>query len=155
MNHTFRKAGPADADRINELFIEMLNTICSVNDAQGYEQGYLDKFFADRDDWICVAENEKEVVAFLSVEVYKDEDYIYLDDFSVTEKCRNQGIGARLIAIAEEYAKDQAIANVTLHVEKSNQDAYRFYLRHGYRDHRDDGQRILMIKSVCDGQDKA
>ena len=41
MNCILRKAVPADTFRINELFVEMLNTIYSIRDAQGYEDGYL------------------------------------------------------------------------------------------------------------------
>lgn len=148
MNCILRKAVPADTSRINELFVEMLNTIYSIHDAQGYEDGYLERFFRDRDDWICVAEHEKEIIAFLSIEAYKDMDYLYLDDFSVTEEYRSRGIGAALIVAAEEYAKKIGISQVTLHVEKTNTDAYRFYLRHGYQDHTDEGHRILMCKSV-------
>ena len=150
MNYILRKAGMEDAERINELFVEMLNTICSIRDAQGYEKGYLDKFFSDADDWVCVAEYEKEIIAFLSVEVYRDKDYLYLDDFSVTKAYRNRGIGTALLEAAEQYAGKNEISEVFLHVEKSNRDAYRFYLRHGYRDHSDEDHRILMCKSVAE-----
>ena len=96
MKFEYRKAELSDSKRIAELFIEMLRTIYNTNDVDGYENGYLDKFFSESEDLIYVAELDKEVVAFLSIEVYKDDGYVYLDDFSVTEKYRDKGIGTKL-----------------------------------------------------------
>ena len=98
MKFEYRKAELSDSKRIAELFIEMLRTIYNTNDVDGYENGYLDKFFSESEDLIYVAELDKEVVAFLSIEVYKDDGYVYLDDLSVTEKYRDKGIGTKLIS---------------------------------------------------------
>ena len=89
MEHLFRTAESTDEERIRELFIEMLRTIYKTNDVKGYEDGYLDKFFSGGDDRIYIAEVSGEIAAFLSVEVYRDDDYIYLDDLSVTERMMN------------------------------------------------------------------
>ena len=148
MDYVLRKAEAADTIRIEELFIEMLQAIYHTDDVEGYEAGYLEKFFSDKEDWICVAEYENDVVAFLSIEVYRDEDYIYLDDLSVTEGCRNQGIGTELIHTAEKYAEEIGITKIVFHVEKANEDAYRLYSRLGYSEDADEGSRIRMSKSV-------
>ena len=148
MDYVLRKAETDDTIRIEELFIEMLQAIYHTDDVEGYEAGYLDKFFSDKEDWICVAEYENDVVAFLSIEVYRDEDYIYLDDLSVTEGCRNQGIGTELIHTAEKYAGEIGITKIVFHVEKANEDAYRLYSRLGYSEDSDEGSRIRMNKSV-------
>ena len=146
MDFIYRKANMADAARINELFVEMLQTIYHTDDVKGYENGYLDKFFAGCEDWICVAEYENEIVAFLSIEVYRDEDYIYLDDLSVTKRCRNCGIGTELIRRAEAYSESIGISRIVFHVEKTNQEAHRLYLKLGYSDDEEQGSRIRMIK---------
>ena len=148
MDCLLRKAESADAGRIEELFAEMLKAIYHTDNAEGYETGYLEKFFSDKEDRICVAEYENEVVAFLSTEVHRNEDYIYLDDFSVAEEYRNKGIGTKLIHAAEKYVEEIGIAKIVLHVEKANKDAYRFYLRLGYIGDADEGSRIRMHKSV-------
>ena len=148
MKYVLRKAISADTIRIEGLFVEMLKAVYHTDDTEGYETGYLDKFFSDKEDWICVAEYENEVVAFLSIEVYRDEDHIYLDDLSVAEDCRNKGIGTALIHAAEKYAAEIGIAKIVLHVEKANEDAYRLYLRLGYIEDADEGSRIRMNKSV-------
>ena len=148
MDCVLRKAKPSDAVRLEELFAQMLKTIYHTDNVEGYETGYLDKFFLDKEDWICVAEYENDVVAFLSIEVHRDEDYIYLDDFSVTEEYRNKDIGTKLIHVAEKYAEEIGIAKIVLHVEKANEGTYRLYLRLGYSEDVDEGSRIRMHKSV-------
>ena len=148
MDYVLRKAKSVDTIRIEELFVEMLKAIYHTNDVEGYETGYLDKFFLDKEDWICVAEYENDVVAFLSIEVHRDGSYIYLDDLSVAEGYRNKGIGTELIHAAEKYAEDIGITKIVFHVEKANKDAYRLYSRLGYSEDADEGSRIRMNKSV-------
>ncbi len=142
-----RKAMPADEKRIRELFIEMLKTIYNTEDVQGYETGYLDRYWTPGEDVLFVAE-DNEVVAYLAVEVHREDemDYVYLDDLSVTENYRSQGIGSSLIHEAEAYAQEIGIQHILFHVEKSNTEAFRLYERLGYKIFRDDGNRYLMKK---------
>ena len=148
MNYQIRTAVPSDEKSIDALFREMLRTIYHTQDVNGYDAGYLDRFLAGGEDRIYVAE-DSEVRAFLSVEVHhEEEDYLYLDDFSVTETCRNKGIGTKLMQAAEAYARETGIPAVLLHVEKTNEAAFRFYERLGYTVFRDDGNRFLMIREL-------
>lgn len=149
MKYRIRIAVPKDEQKIRELFIEMLQTIYHTEDVQGYEPGCLDRYWINGEEHIFVAEDE-DVVAYLSVEVHheSDKDYIYLDDLSVTEKYRSQGIGSALIREAEKYAREIEIPDIVFHVEKSNTEAFRLYERLGYKIFRDDGSRYLMNKSV-------
>lgn len=144
--YTIRIAGPKDEERIRGLFIEMLETIYHTDVEEGCVPGSLDRFWAGGEDRVYVAEAE-EVVAFLSVEVHREEEaYVYLDDFSVTAAYRNQGIGTALLRAAEAYADALRIPAIALHVEKTNGAALRFYERMGYAAVRDDGNRYLMGK---------
>lgn len=149
MKYRIRIAVPKDEQKIRELFMEMLQTIYHTEDVQGYEPGCLDRYWINGEEHIFVAEDE-DVVAYLSVEVHheSDKDYIYLDDLSVTEKYRSQGIGSALIREAEKYAREIEIPDIVFHVEKSNAEAFRLYERLGYKIFRDDGSRYLMNKSV-------
>ena len=147
MAYTLRKARAEDKKRIEALFIEMLKSIYHTDEVRGYEPGYLDKFFSGSEDWICVAE-DGDVAAFLSIEAYREPDYLYLDDLSVTEACRGRGIGTSLIRSAENYAKDGGFSRIVFHVEQANRDAHRLYVRLGYRDDAVQGSRIRMIKSI-------
>ena len=154
MRFVYRKAESSDSGRIAELFEEMLRTIYHTKDVEGYEEGYLDRFFSGGDDLIYVAELEKEVVAFLSIEVYREENYIYLDDFSVTEACRGKGIGTKLISLAEDYAETSGVSAIVLHVEKTNEGAHQLYGKLGYLDHEDQGERIMMVKELRNPPDR-
>ena len=148
MKYSIRVAIPEDEQKIRELYIEMLQTIYHTEDVQGYETGCLDRYWIKGEERIFVAEDE-DIVAYLSVEVHHDPevDYIYLDDLSVAENCRNHGIGSALIHKAEAYAKEIGIQSILFHVEKSNTAAFRLYERLGFRIYRDDGSRYLMIKT--------
>ena len=149
MNCTFGKAEKKDSNRINELSIEMLQTIYHTDQVNGYSDGDLDRFFDGRDEWISIAIDEDRIIAFLSIEVHhEEEEYIYLDDLSVTKQYRNHGIGTQLIRNAESYAKDISIPAICLHVEKSNTAAFRLYERLGYEIYEDQGSRYLMIKHI-------
>ena len=111
MEFKIRKAVKEDETKIRELFIEMLQTIYSNNNVDGYEEGYLDKFFDGHEDWICVAEVNNSVAAYLSIEVHHEqENFIYLDDLSVSGKYRSNGIGTELIKTAEKFAEEADIS---------------------------------------------
>ena len=149
MNWTLGKAERKDSNRINELFIEMLQTIYNTKQVNGYSDGDLDRFFDGRDEWISIALDDDNIIAFLSIEVHhEDEEFIYLDDLSVTKQYRNNGIGTKLISNAEAYAQEIDIRTICFHVEKSNIAALRLYERLGYAIHEDQGSRYLMIKNI-------
>ena len=149
MRLTFAKAEEKDFNRINELFVEMLQTIYRTEQVTGYPDGALDRFFDGRDEWISIARDGDKVVAFLSIEVHHEENpYIYLDDFSVTKEYRSNGIGSGMIQVAESYAEEIHIPAILLHVEKSNTAAFRLYQRLGYAVQEDQGSRYLMSKKI-------
>ena len=149
-----RTAVPKDETRIRELFLEMLQTIFPDRDAEGYEDGYLDRFWNGTENRIFVAEDD-DVIAFLSAEVHTEPvKYIYLDDFSVTAAYRNRGIGTALIRMAEAYAEEKSASAVLLHVEKTNTSAMRLYERLKYSVFRDDGNRLLLKKDTSQQRDQ-
>lgn len=147
MEWKIRKAVKEDEAKIKELFIEMLQTIYANQSVEGYEEGYLNRFFNDQEDWICVAEANGSVVAYLSIEVHHEqENFIYLDDLSVSEKYRCKGIGTKLIKTAEKFAEETDISTIVFHVDKSNKSAFKLYERLGYSIMNDEGTRFRMIK---------
>ena len=151
MGTRFRRALPEDRERIGALFEEMLRSIYRCDQVRGLGEQDLDRFFSGGEDWICLAEEDGEVTAFLSIEVHREgPDYVYLDDLSVTEKSRGRGIGSRLIRIAEEYAGELGIPQLALHVEKTNGGARRLYERLGYSPFRDEGSRLCMVKRLSE-----
>ena len=149
MFFTIRKANKKDEKIICDLFFEMLKTIYNTDDVQGYEEGYLDNFFSDGENVIYVAENEGEIVGYISVEVHReDRVFIYIDDFSVSKEYRGNGIGNALLNEAEKYASSLSIPVSSLHVEKSNERALKFYSKNGYKVFEDQENRLLLIKEL-------
>ena len=148
MNITYRRAVPADIPAIERLFAEMLASV-GDDETEGYESGYLDKFFGGG-DVIYVAVSDGEVVGYISVEVYPD--FVYLDDLSVTEAFRGMGIGTKLIKFAERYAADSSVSSAALHVERTNTAARYLYQRLGYAVTDEDESRLKMTKHIRKGR---
>lgn len=53
---------------------------------KGFEDGYLDKFYVDDENVIFAAEINGRVIGFLSINSYREECYLCLDDYCVSEE---------------------------------------------------------------------
>ena len=146
MNFSIRQSVSDDKPEIEALFCEMLRTVYQTDSAEGYEAGYLGKFFAGSADRIFADETDGVFAGYISVEVYPE--HIYLDDLSVSGKFRNSGIGTALIKTAEKYAEDIGIFSAELHVEKENGNARCLYERLGYSVIAEDDSRFCMKKDL-------
>ena len=147
MDIVFRKATSDDKEAIEGLFVEMLQSICQKEEIEGYEKGYLDRFFLDLEDRIVVAVLDHTVIGYISIEVKRqDVQYVYIDDFCVKKEYRGLGIGTRLLRICEEYCHDLGLFRLCLHVERNNVSAQHLYCKNGYDLLREDGNRLLLKK---------
>ena len=156
MNINYRRSAPSDNETINELFIEMIKTINRrmIEDGvepyteleRGYEDGYLDTFYVDDNRIIFVADNGENVIGYLSTVIH--DNYLYLDDYCVSEKFRGYGIGSNLIKLSEEFAKEKGLDEVHLHVQTANHESREFYSRRGYGFISEEEKRILLGKKV-------
>lgn len=155
MNAIFRKAGPCDRSAIEELFVEMLGSIYGTENAEGYGSDYLHKFFSGGEDRIFVAEINEKVIAYISVEIKREErHFAYIDDFCVTAEYRCRGLGGELLEHSEHYADNLGMSAILLHVEKSNISARKLYEKRGYTAHRTDGSRLLLVKRLKKNDDR-
>lgn len=150
MDTVFRVATAGDEAAIRQLFVEMLRTIFHTQEVEGYPAGYVGRFFTGGEDEILVAEQAGMVVGFLSLESHREGEppFLYLDDFSVTAACRSQGIGFRLLDMAEEYAAALELGEIHLHVERDNLGARRLYRRRGFGVLAEQGARLLLGKKL-------
>lgn len=150
MDTVFRVATAGDEAAIRQLFVEMLRTIFHTQEVEGYPAGYVGRFFTGGEDEILVAEQAGMVVGFLSLESHREGEppFLYLDDFSVTAACRSQGIGFRLLDMAEEYAAALGLGEIHLHVERDNLGARRLYRRRGFGVLAEQGARLLLGKKL-------
>ena len=150
MDTVFRVATAGDEAAIPRLFVEMLRTIFHTQEVEGYPAGYVGRFFTGGEDEILVAEQAGAVVGFLSLESHREREppFLYLDDFSVTAACRGQGIGSRLLDMAEEYAAALRLGEIHLHVERDNLGARRLYQRRSFGVLAEQGARLLLGKKL-------
>lgn len=150
MDTVFRVATAGDEAAIRRLFVEMLRSIFHTQEVEGYPVGYVGRFFTGGEDEILVAEQAGAVVGFLSLESHREGEppFLYLDDFSVTAACRGQGIGSRLLDMAEEYAAALGLGEIHLHVERDNLGARRLYRRRGFGVLAEQDARLLLGKKL-------
>ena len=152
MEVRFRKAIKEDFARINELFQEMLRAIYGNEDVKGYGDGDLDYYFADKEDWICVAEVGGRIEGFLSIEVHREnENFLYYDDLSVSKAHRCKGIGTALLEKGEAYCKALGLSTLVLHVETDNERARELYEKRGFTLLKTDGTRLCLVKRLPGG----
>lgn len=152
MEVRFRKAIKEDFARINELFQEMLRAIYGNEDLKGYGDGDLDYYFADKEDWICVAEVGGRIEGFLSIEVHREnENFLYYDDLSVSKAHRGKGIGTALLDKGEAYCKALGLSTLVLHVETDNERARALYEKRGFTLLKTDGTRLCLVKRLPGG----
>lgn len=156
MDILYRKSVIEDIPYINELFIEMIKT---VNERMikkgiepykevGFEKGYLETFYNNDDRIIFVALDNKKIVGFLSICKYKEENYIYLDDYCVNKDYRGKGIGSKLMEMACEYAKKEKIDCILTHVEDANTESINYYNSKGFVEKEKEGHRLLIYKKI-------
>ena len=153
MNITYRKAIVSDKDSINNLFIEMVKTVNDRMIREGIEphkeleNGYsdeLDKYFIDDNNLIFVACDEDKIIGFISMNVFKDLDYIYIDDYSVSNRYRGLGIGSKLMEMVFKYADDNNISTIKGHVESANHESMDFYKKRGFVVEKQEDNRLLI-----------
>ncbi|MCZ6711065.1 MAG: GNAT family N-acetyltransferase [Gammaproteobacteria bacterium] len=96
---------------------------------------------ADKDALVYELDGEVFGVVLLSVGKFGDpgmeyQPYGVVDEIAVTERHRDQGIGRKLMAAAEAWAKSRGIKALLLDVWKRNERAIALYEKVGYQAHR-------------------
>ena len=95
---------------------------------------------------------EDKVIGYLEYSLIYDR--MEIDNFSVMEDYRNQGIGTKLMAHLISIAIEYRVVNVTLEVRCSNEIAINLYKKFGFREvalrkfYYGDEDGILMEKQV-------
>jgi GNAT superfamily N-acetyltransferase len=100
---------------------------------------------------LFVAEVNAEVVGFVGVRLEHEADeylstlvdYAYISDLVVLPSHRGQGYGAALLQHAEEWARQQGMTMLKIHVLAKNQQATSVYLQAGFRPY-----ELALLKQV-------
>ena len=101
--------------------------------------------------FLVVAEEEDNVVGFISYEHYETVYYvpgINITGLVVFKDFRNKGIGKRLLNYAEEYAKSKSLTFVRLNSGIQRKEAHSFYKNNGYDNIKEQIRFIKNFKEI-------
>lgn len=147
---TIRKATENDRSAIVEGFFALQAYERSIEpnraDPADIAETYLRDLWADCADGkteILVAEVDTGVVGWVGVVprhvsddiLDHDREFAYITDLIVLQDYRDQGIGHRLLAAAEECAARQGTRRLRVGVLAANAAAHRLYRSVGFRDY--------------------
>ena len=143
----FRKATIKDIDAINSLFYELDTDAINLH-PDHFQRGsrsfeYLSGIINDDKSDFILAIIDDDIVGFSllferatpDVSVLVPCKFAYLQDFIVTEGCRNKGVGAALMEQSKQWARERKMDYLRLSVLAGNKNAQRFYARHGLTEH--------------------
>ena len=127
-----RKIELKDIEEVFELLDELYeNKIEYSKFAQKYKESLKDSSF-----YGIVAVEENKVVAVCISRVVsrlaKKNDILFIDDLIVNQKCRNTGIGKKIIQTATDYAISKNCGALELTSMIENVNAHRFYENNGF-----------------------
>lgn len=127
-----RKIKIEDFDSVFELLNELYeNKIEYSIFAQKYKESLEDSDFYGI---VAIEENKVEGVLISRVinRLAKKKNILFIDDLIVNEKCRNTGIGKKLIQNATDYAISEDCGALELTSMIQNLNAHRFYENNGF-----------------------
>ena len=94
---------------------------------------------------LLLVEEENELIGFTAFYLNNNIKQLYIPIIGVDNKCRNLGVGSKMIKYLEAY-KAEEYRSIGLEVKKSNENAYKFYRKNGFVEAEDRNEKILMIK---------
>lgn len=126
-----REAKIEDAKAIVELSLQMGSHALSENETRTM----IAKFYNQKNEVIFVAEKESQILGYVSI--YCNFEILTgpqarIDVIVVDENTRGLGIGRKLMAQAEEWAKEQGSQTMKLASNAKRTDSHTFYEKIGY-----------------------
>ncbi|WGW13582.1 GNAT family N-acetyltransferase [Saxibacter everestensis] len=79
---------------------------------------------------VWVAEHDGDLVGLLVLKL--EHDHLLLDNVAVSPDAQGLGIGAQLLAFAEEQAREHCLAEVRLYTNEAMTENLAYYPRHGF-----------------------
>ncbi|MCL2087857.1 MAG: GNAT family N-acetyltransferase [Oscillospiraceae bacterium] len=138
---TIRKATVKDLKSIKELYWELDSVAINLKPEdfkhkERSDEHLIEIINSDKSDFL-VAMISKKVAGFsLIYERELDSDknphkYAYIQDFVVKKEYRRRGVGARLMDVSKVWAKNRNALELRLSIMPENENARRFYTKHG------------------------
>jgi ribosomal protein S18 acetylase RimI-like enzyme len=105
---------------------------------------------AVRDGLTWVAEEDGEIVGLLVLVVYPD--HLLLENVAVLPSAQGRGVGARLLALAEDEARARRLGEIRLYTNEAMTENLAYYPRRGYtqthRAEQDGFRRVFFRKRI-------
>jgi ribosomal protein S18 acetylase RimI-like enzyme len=106
---------------------------------------------AVRDEQAWAAVDDGEIAGF--VVLIPESGYLLLENVAVQPAAQGRGIGARLLAQAEDHARELGLAEIRLYTNEAMTENLAYYVRHGYvethRAEQDGFRRVFFRKRVA------
>jgi GNAT superfamily N-acetyltransferase len=130
---TTRLAGPADAETLHALVMELAAHEGSLDDVRVTIDGWRE-LLTRSDVRVLIAQIGDEAVGYAStvrrLSLWLGADVLALDDLYVREAARNRGVGRALMASVASLAAPERL-RVVWGASLTNTDGHRFYQRLG------------------------
>ncbi len=132
MNGVWAEVEEQHADALPHIFRRVSNP--------ERDRRYVASIMADSNAAIMVAEHKGMIIGLIQVAIQEAADlpymvarrYAKISDLVVAERFQRQGVGAALMAAADEWARKHRAGSIELNVYEFNQSARDFYEQQGY-----------------------
>ena len=128
MTNKIRLANIKDSETLFELFNSSEYLIGGKNDK--YTINDIKDYINNKSNMIVVYESDEKVLGVIYAELHKC--YIYIADFVVDSKHRNNGIGNKLLTFIENIAISKNIREIEMFVESTNKNMLNFVQKRKY-----------------------
>ncbi|NLC65454.1 MAG: GNAT family N-acetyltransferase [Clostridium sp.] len=124
--------------QVHKLYAEKRPDLYKVSGVL-YSEEFLKSFFENNKKVILVTISDNEIIAYsflefidVNIPMMVERKYIYIHDFAVSKKYRNQGIASGLLIHIEEYAREKGALKLELAVHLFSQEAIKLYKKIGF-----------------------
>ncbi len=93
---------------------------------------------------VCTCDDE--MAGFTAYYLNGSAHQVYITLICVDSAFQSQGIGGKMIDYLSSLSKDAGYDCIALEVNKANGKAHRFYVKHGFVEQEDRGEKLLMKK---------
>jgi GNAT superfamily N-acetyltransferase len=138
MNAIIREARPEDFEAVAALLEELGRPKALGTPDEQAVRGRFEEWLGAPDRFVFVAEEEDAVIGMIDLAFIGRPNFVqphaWVPDLIVTDSARSRGVGAALLAKAEEVAREQGAFSLALESAHWRTRAHDFYERQGMTD---------------------
>ena len=144
-----RRAGPGDVDELGAIAAAAYQKhVCRIGRAPAPMTADYAQAVRDGQAWAALEDGQ---IVGLAI-IIAQPGYLLLDNVAVRPAAQGRGIGARLLALAEEQARGLGLREIRLYTNEAMTENLAYYPRHGYaethRAEQDGFNRVFFRKPI-------